>query len=380
MYTNYMKFKEIRIPTKDINRIYGYIRRESADHQVIASNILTGDHLAEFGRVASLRPDCPSAYLHWVLAFPQADVSNLTPELIAKVWRRFFTLLEVPKTCKYVIVTHGADMQHSHTLLSRIGTDASIYLARFSVRKGIKATETLEKEFGLTITPTLTHDEPQARRPTLNKHEYEQKRRTGLPVRKEVITAILEQSIKRSGGIFDEFVKVCAEEGLTANVVERANGGMGITFTYEGVTYRGSHLGKGFSLSKLIQTLSSIAAGKPDINVPLIIAEDMGMKNLKTASEPSALPKTASKEQQAEAETQKRSLIQRLDKLRVDCPNEIYFSVNLLYHLLLAKLYVPRFYFMVRYQVFWLEEESRDLKIAHAKKAEAMRRGWGGDR
>lgn len=373
-----MKFKETRIPTKDLARIYGYIRRESADHQVIASNILGGDHLAELGRAKDLRPDCPSAYLHWVLAFPEGDVARLTPELITKVWKRFFTLLEVPPTCKYIIATHGVDMQHSHALLSRVGTDASIYLARFSVRKGIKATETLEKEFGLTITPTLTHAEQQTRRPALTKDEYEQKQRTGLPVRKEAIISILEDAIKRSAGGFPTFAEACEEQGLSAHVIERANGAKGISFTFEGVSYRGSQLGKGYSYKNLTAALALIAKGEADTAAPRPSTKPLEARNeeLKTLSETSGLPGTAPQADRAEAETHKRGLVERLDKLRADCPREMVFHVTLLFYILGARLYLPRYYFMLREQVRSLEEACLEIKTAKARNLEVMRRDW----
>lgn len=371
-----MKFKEVRIPTQDLSRIYNYIRRESANHQVITTNILCGEYLNEFSRVAALRPDCPSAFLHWVLAFPEGDVARLRPELIAKVWKRFFVLLEVPPTCKYVIATHGADMQHSHTLISRVGTDASIYLARFSVRKGIKATETIEREFGLTITPSLNHTEPQPRRPTLTKHEYEQRKRTGLPVRKEALISILEDAIKRSGGDFLPFAKACEKQGLSPHVIERANGARGISFTYEGVSYRGSQIGRGYSYNNLINTLSQIAKGKSDTAAPRLKPIESRNDELRNLSETSALPSTAPQVDRAEAETHKRSLIERLDKLRVDCPRELIFHVTLLFYIIGARLYVPRFYFMLRQQVRWLEDESKEIKADKARKLDVMRREW----
>jgi hypothetical protein len=371
-----MKFKEIRIPSKDLNRIYNYIRRESADHHVIASNILSGDHLAELGRVAALRADCPSAYLHWVLAFPQADVPKLTPELITKVWKRFFTLMEVPATCKYVVATHGADMQHSHALLSRVGTDANIWLARFTVRKGIKTTETLEKEFGLTVTPTLNYDAPSVRKPTFNKHEYEQKSRTRLPVRKEVIVSIIEESIKRSEGAFLSFIRACESQGLRACVIERANGAKGISFTYEGVSYKGSQIGKGYSYANLTKTLAAIAKGEADVQAPKRKTPEYQIQDMKALAETSSLPASAPQVQRTEAELHKRGLLERLDKLRKDCPRELEFAVTLLFFIIGARLYVPRYYFMLRQQVRWMEEESREIKAEKAKKLEIMQREW----
>lgn len=375
-YNTRMKFKEVRIPSKDLTRIYNYIRRESADHQIITSNILSGDHLAELGRVAALRSDCPSAYLHWVLAFPQADVVRLAPELISRVWKRFFALMEVPATCKYVVAAHGVDMQHSHALLSRVGTDANIWLARFTVRKGIKATEVLEKEFGLTITPTLNYDAPSARKPTITKHEHEQKGRTGLPVRKEVIISIIEDSIKRSEGAFLSFLRACESQGLCAHVIERSNGSKGLSFTFEGVSYKGSQIGKGYSYGNLTKTLTLVEKGGFDTAAPRPKPIETRSEELKVLSETSVLPGTAPQAERTEAETHKRSLVERLDRLRVDCPREMVFHVTLLFYILSARLYQPRFYFMIREQVRLLEDACVEIKTVRARKLEAMRQNW----
>jgi hypothetical protein len=368
-----MKFKEVRIPTADLARIYNYIRREDADHAVISTNILAGDDVEELDKIAALRPDCPSAYLHWVLAFPQNDLANLNPALLKSVWRRFFQLMEVPATCKYVVATHGADMQHSHALVSRIGTDASIWLARFSVRKGIKATAQLEKEFGLTITPTLDYSSAQNRRPQLTKHEFEQKKRTGLPVRKEVIIDIIETSIQRSEGAFPSFLKACEEQGLAPHVVERENGSKGISFVFENVSYRGSKLGRGYSYGNLIKTLALIEAGGRDIRAPQQRPVEERLEDLKQAAALNSLPEVATPQQQIEAQSMKRTLVERLDKLRIECPPELAYQVTILFYVVSWRLYMPKFYHAIKAQVKMLEIESRDL-VAEKKREVERRR------
>jgi len=363
-----MKFKEVRIPTKDLSRIYHYIRRESADHQVIGSNILSGQYLDELRATVDLRPACPSAFLHWILAFPESDVSKLTPELISKVWRRFFQILEVPATCKFLTATHGTDLQHSHTLLSRIGTDGSVYLARFSVRKGIKATAALEKEFGLTITATLDYDQCPQAKPALTKHEFEQKRRTGMPVRKEVITGVIDHAIAVSRGSFPTFLQSCARYGVVGTVIERANGSRGISFTFDNVSYRGSKIGKGYSHSQLTKRIGMMredGRGRVDRKPA---ANDLDSLPFALASAPAqALASTTAVPEKKEAEGRKVTLLERLEKLRVDCPHDLVFIVNLLFHVVSAHLYVPEFYFLLWEQVKGLEQASREFKERRAR-------------
>lgn len=357
-----MKFKEVRIPTKDLNRIYHYIRRESADHQVITSNILSGNYLDELRATIDLRPKCPSAFLHWVLAFPKSDVSRLTPELISKVWRRFFQILEVPATCKYLTATHGTDLQHSHTLLSRVGTDGSVYLARFSVRKGIKATAALEKEFGLTVTATLDYSQRPQSKPAFTKHEYEQKRRTGAPVRKEVITGVIDRAIATSQGSFTTFLQSCARNGVVGTVIERANGSKGISFTFDSVSYRGSKIGKGYSYSQLTKRVELMKEPKAQAADPAL-TQDAETLSFAVASAPAqALASTASKAEKQEAEGHKQTILERLEKLRADCPKELLYIVTLLFYVVAARLYVPKFYFLLREQVKGLERSSQDIK------------------
>lgn len=373
-----MKFKETRIPTKDLAKVYSYIRREDAAHDVIATNILGNDHLAEFARVTALRPDCPTALLHWVLAFPEQDTGKLTPELITKIWKRFFHLLELPQTCKYVIATHGADRQHSHALISRVGTDASIYLGRFSVRKGIKATEKLEREFGLTITATLDYNNPADRtRPKLTKHEYDQAKRTSAPVRKEVVAAIINHAIRSSRGSLPLFMGRCEECGLVPNIIERANGSKGITFSYDGVSFKGSAIAKGYSYNGIARALEqhreaeSQSATTPRRSQ---VVPHMALDELKAGSTLHVLPQQATTEQKNEAEGHKRSLVERLDKLRRDCADELVYPVTLLFYLIGARLYVAEFYFTLRLQVKNLEELSQQLKTEKQERTRELQR------
>lgn len=374
-----MKFKETRIPTKDLAKIYHYIRREDAAHDVISTNILGSDHLAEFSRVTALRSGCPTALLHWVLAFPEQDTGKLTPELITKVWKRFFHHLELPQTCKYVIATHGADRQHSHALISRIGTDASVYLGRFSVRKGIKATEKMEREFGLTVTATLDYENPATRmRTTLTKHEYDQAKRTNAPVRKDVVAAIIDYAIHSSRGSLPLFMGRCEECGLVSNVIERSNGAKGITFTYDGVSFKGSAIAKGYSYNGIARALEqqqeaeSQPAAMPRRSQ---VVPHKVLNELKAGSTLHVLPQQATAEQKTEAEGHKRSLIERLDKLRRDCADELVYPVTLLFYVIGARLYVPEFYFTLRAQVRNLEELSRQLKSEKAERVQEIERG-----
>lgn len=373
-----MKFKETRIPTKDLTKVYHYIRREDATHDVIATNILSPDHLAELARVTALRPDCPTALLHWVLAFPESDTAKLTPELITKVWKRFFYYLELPQTCKYVIATHGADRQHSHALISRVGTDASIYLGRFSVRKGIKATEKLEREFGLTVTATLDYNNPETRtRTTLTKNEFDQAKRTNAPVRKEVVAAIISSSLRSSRGSFPLFIGRCEECGLAANIIERSNGAKGISFTYDNVSFKGSAIAKAYSYAGIARAVeqqheeaqATVALRRSQVVPHKILSE------LKSASALHVLPQQATPEQKTEAEGHKRSLVERLDKLRRDCADELIYPVTLLFYLVGARLYVAEFYFTLRAQVKNLEELSQQLKTEKQERTRQIERG-----
>lgn len=361
-----MKFKQIRIPSKDLRKVLDYIKREDASHKIIYTNLLTNDHERELRQSLNLRPDVEYGLEHWVLAFPEQDLPHFSEEKIRAIWKRFNEEMGLKPVNKFVAASHRSDKQHSHELVSRVGSDGSLWNDSFCVRRGIQIAAKLEKEFGLTRTKTLaSHREgPElSRRISLTKHEFEEKTRTGLPVRKEEARLIIEEALAHSTGDFDTFSELCAKRGLSAHVVVRTNGSKGITFSYESVSYKGSAIGRGYSYAGINRALQTIREKGLDLAAPAIPSPRQELEHLRdVAAAKNELAKDAREAEKKEAEFEKRSILERLANLMAECPKELEFEITMLYHLVSWKLYKMNFYWYLKKHVSRLETETATLK------------------
>ncbi|MGR3435060.1 MAG: hypothetical protein ACU0CO_09260 [Shimia sp.] len=138
--------------------------------------------------------------------------------------------------------------------------DGHLWLGQFEARKAIAATQQLEREHGLTLTPGLgdVHEEdrhapvPAAeRRSQPRKSEIEQADRTGeAPVRlalQEIIDAALEEP-STVFAFMDRLER--AGVGMRANVAStgRMNG---FSFELDGIAFKASRIGKAYSWKHL---------------------------------------------------------------------------------------------------------------------------------
>ena len=118
----------------------------------------------EVGRMAKLRPDCKKHVWHCSLSLPVGErCESHEWNLIVK---RFLVLMELePERRPYISVRHNdTNYDHVHIETSRIDFNGNIWAGKFEALKAIKATETLEKEFGLKITAGLEIDEETGKR------------------------------------------------------------------------------------------------------------------------------------------------------------------------------------------------------------------------
>jgi len=207
---------------------------------------------AEFGPFRELRPSCERPLVHFSLsAAPGETLSNEQWEAVAADFMKHMDLSENA----HVVIRHfGTNNDHIHIGGSRIGPDGQIWHGQWEARKAIAATQRIERDHGLTLTPGLEDDEdtaPGQEAPapgprSVTKSEIEQADRTGnAPVRmrlQEIVGAALNQPQT----IF-AFLDQIEAAGVTAIPNVASTGKMnGFSFEIDGIPFKGSQLGKAF--------------------------------------------------------------------------------------------------------------------------------------
>lgn len=206
---------------------------------------------SEFSASRQQRPDAKRPVWHCSLALPAGeDVDAATWERIAS---RFMQLMEFGDQHQFCAFKHeDTANRHIHIVASRIALGGSLWHGKWEARRAIEATQALEREFGLTITPGLRDpDDPsQAKAPSSN--EIQMSARTEQPLPRVVLQQIIDEAIGDGEQSILAFIERVEAAGATAIPNVAKTGRMnGFSFKYQEVHFKASDLGKGYGWKKL---------------------------------------------------------------------------------------------------------------------------------
>jgi hypothetical protein len=217
---------------------------------------------AEFAAVRQLRPDIQRPVWHCSLSLPEGE--RLEVERWGEVADVFMQKMgfDSPLT-PYIAVRHSdTDYDHIHIIASRIDLAGKVWLGQWEARKAITATQALEREFGLTLTPGL--GDARAERKRLTDKEInmalrkEQANRAALGHGEAAPYVSVEPPRQKLQRLVNEALQgapnapAFADRLTAAGVSVRANlastGRMnGFSFLMDGVAFKGSDLGKAYT-------------------------------------------------------------------------------------------------------------------------------------
>ena len=207
---------------------------------------------AEFGLFRELRPSCERPLVHFSLsAAPGETLSNEKWQDIAADFMSHMGLADHA----HVAIRHfGTSNDHIHIGGCRIAPDGKLWHGQWEARKAIAATQRIERDHGLTLTPGLEDDKntaPGQEAPapgprSVTKSEIEQSDRTGnAPVRMR-LQEIVGSALDQPQTIF-AFLDQIEAAGVTVIPNVASTGRMnGFSFEIDGIPFKGSQLGKSF--------------------------------------------------------------------------------------------------------------------------------------
>ncbi|QGS29450.1 relaxase/mobilization nuclease domain-containing protein [Cupriavidus metallidurans] len=148
---------------------------------------------AEFAASRRQRLEVKNPVWHCSLALPKGE--RLDSNAWHKVCERHLQNMGFAvDNHMWVAVRHSdTDYDHVHLIVSRIGLDGTLWHGRNDVRVAIESTQTLEREFGLRLTPGL-NSEPE--HPKKTKGEAAKRARTGQASLKERMQSILNRAMQ----------------------------------------------------------------------------------------------------------------------------------------------------------------------------------------
>ncbi|MBA5603091.1 relaxase/mobilization nuclease domain-containing protein [Pectobacterium aroidearum] len=254
------------------------------DPKVIGGNMMGDaerDLIAEFNTTKTLRPDVVKPVWHNSLRLPKNEaLTNAQWVAIADDYMKRMGFAETHLKC--YILHDDADGQHIHIIASRVSLYAGkLYLGKNENLISTRIIQQLERDYSLTRTkgpelvvspspaspypPSLSRESPTQKpmgaipKPKkLSRNEAMMEKYKGEPSPKSVIQEALETLLAGKPST-TEFVTHLVARNIRVVPNIASTGKMnGFSFEYQGIAFKASQLGKGYSWSPLQSKLDYI--------------------------------------------------------------------------------------------------------------------------
>lgn len=195
-----------------------------------------------------LRPKCKNHVYQTSLALPIGD--DISHELWQLVCLDYLEQMGLEPTNRPVVIYkhNDTDHRHVHIATSRIGYDGALWSDSNDVYRAIEITQRLEKKYKLTTTRGFEGREDVRR---LVKNEMERSVRTGELAPRAVIQQSIDQILNGGRITVQAFIEQLESVGITVRPNCTATTFNGLSFEYNGVPFKGSTLGKSYTLKNL---------------------------------------------------------------------------------------------------------------------------------
>ncbi|MBQ4781537.1 relaxase/mobilization nuclease domain-containing protein [Pectobacterium versatile] len=258
-----------------------YALKPGSHHQctpyVIGGNMLgneAGDLIAEFNTTKTLRPDVLKPVWHNSLRLPKSEA--LTDAQWSEIADDYMSRMGFSETHLRCYILHDdVAGQHIHIIASRVSLDAGkLYLGKNENLISTRIIQQLERDYSLTITkgpelvaspspaspfpPALSRKSPPQKpmgstpKPKkLSRNEAMMEKYKEEPSPKSVIQKAVEALLVGKPST-TEFVTQLVARNITVVPNIASTGKMnGFSFEYQGIAFKASQLGKGYSWSTL---------------------------------------------------------------------------------------------------------------------------------
>lgn len=206
----------------------------------------------ELAHTRTIRPDITRPVWHVSLSMPAGEepLSLSDWQIIVE---RFMTKMEFPKDTIYAVFRHSdKEHDHVHIVASRISLSGKVYQGKWEALKAINVCQEMERELGLTVTKGLRRDEKR-----LPNGELRKIIREGKLTPKVTLKSMIDEVLSWEPSL-DEFVTILEKNGVVIMVNQSQTTGRisGLSYSYEGMAYKGSSLGKKYSWNSISKKIN----------------------------------------------------------------------------------------------------------------------------
>lgn len=201
----------------------------------------------EFGAIRALRPQLKKAVCHVSISLhPDEHLSDSDWCKVAQTW-----LTDMGFTDNQYIVSRHTDTKHPHIhiLVNRIRLDGSVVSDSQDYKRQEAVMRKLEKEFGLM----QVKNSKEVEKSSPKKGELEQAIRRHEPSVRMLLQEIISNTLTKPMSL-QEFTDKLQKNNVEIKLNQASTGTIsGISFSMNGVSFKGSKLGKGYTWNALKQ-------------------------------------------------------------------------------------------------------------------------------
>lgn len=227
---------------RSANRLVRYLTGAPKDGHWALANMDT----ARLNAPSATRPDVEKPIWHAALSLPEHERYD------AEKWREivsdFMRHIGLENHEWTAVVHNETAHQHAHIVANRVDYSGNVWLGEFDGKRAISAAKELE------ITHNLVREDytPQKGRATLTRNEIEKAIRTETQPPRLTIQEIIDEAI-RDRPLASTFLQRVESHGVgvQANISPTTGRVSGMAFSYNGVAFKGSQLGKAYSWGNL---------------------------------------------------------------------------------------------------------------------------------
>ncbi|MDN3563150.1 relaxase/mobilization nuclease domain-containing protein, partial [Paeniroseomonas aquatica] len=210
----------------------------------------------EFGASRRQRREVKRPVLHATLSLPPGE--HLSPEAWNELAHAFMRKIDLdPEKHQFVVIRHDdTHCEHVHIITSRIGLDGHLWHGVNEALVATRATQELERKYGLTITkgPNLETEKAGAGIRAglkMKRAERELWAQRGVEAPKAKIARAVDLAIRRSDGTPDSLRTILEKDGINTRISIGGSKVTGISYglktSWDGgdeeTTYKGGHVG-----------------------------------------------------------------------------------------------------------------------------------------
>lgn len=200
------------------------------------------DMIGSFNFQRRSRPEIEKAVKHISLSFHPDDAPRLTDGIMLELAREYMRAMDIGNT-QYIIVRHNdTGHPHCHIVYNRVKYDRTLVADGNERRRNVRVCKDLKRKYGLTFGK--------------GKERVKRERLHSAEQTKYAIYDAVKAVLPRCGDM-DGFTAELRRKGVETAFVHRGGDPhkeiQGITFTLDGLTFKGSDIDRKFSYSKLVR-------------------------------------------------------------------------------------------------------------------------------